>query len=80
MTLDDIVLLSRINKRPDDDTLVSIILKECPYLRYEAKPLTMLHYECTSVEKKWIRKYVIHWHRYDAVDVSRLVRALKTLC
>jgi hypothetical protein len=62
-----------------DDDRVSIVLREVPYLAYEAGVLAEQYYESAWLrhDKPYMRKYVLNYHEFNSVEISRLVRALK---
>jgi hypothetical protein len=62
-----------------EDDRVKIVLREVPYLAYEAGVLSEIYFESGMVRhnKPWTRKYVLRYHEFDSVEVGRLVRALK---
>jgi hypothetical protein len=81
MTLPGILYLvygkNKDKKKLDDTTLVKIVLKCCPYLQYAKQYASRYYYdgdETQDIEKKRIRKYVLEYHQYDAIDIGRLVK------
>jgi hypothetical protein len=60
-----------------EDEWIAMLIKCAPALLYDARARAIEHYDTKTVTQAQIRKYILHEYQFDAIEISKIVAAMK---